>query len=141
MSESVEGSRYRYIADCARWPWSCAWPRIGTMPLIELAPPPARHGDRPPARTLVGLRGVAPVDRRIVYHPGDTDRHLRPEEPRALGARLEQQHSMPAALRQPARDDRARGPGAGDDVVVGWIGLHWCALGSLDGEGSSLGGR
>ena len=111
------------------------------MPLIELEPPPARHGDGPPARALVGLRGVAPVDRRIVDHPGDADRHLRPEEPRALGARLEQQHAMPAALRQPARDDRARGPRADDDVVVGWIGLHRCALGSPGGEGNSLGGR
>lgn len=110
------------------------------MPLIELEPPPARHRDRPPARALVGLRGVAPVDRRIIDHLGDADRHLRPEEPRALGARLEQQHAIPAALRQPARDDRARGPRADDNVVVGWIGLHLCSPVSLEGEGSSLGG-
>ena len=49
------------------------------------------------------------VDGRIVDHLGDADRHLRPEEVRTLGARLEQQDAMLAALGQPARDDRARG--------------------------------
>ena len=67
-------------------------------------------------------------------------RHRDAPPARAFGARLEQQHAMPAALRQPARDHRARGPRADEDVVVGWIGLHWCSPVSLEGEGSSLGG-
>ena len=58
----------------------------------------ARNLDAPPARAFVRLRRVAPVDGRIVDHLGDADRHARPEEVRALGARLQQQHPVGAAL-------------------------------------------
>ena len=81
----------------------------------------ARHLDAPAARALVGLRRVAPVDGRMVDHLGDADRDARPEVVRAFGARLEQQHPMGAALRQPAGDDRAGRTGADDDVVIGQL--------------------
>ena len=84
----------------------------------------ARHGDAASARAFVGLRRVAPVDGGIVDHLGDADRYLRPEEVRALGAGLEQQHAMLATLAQPARDHRARGPGTDDDVVIGRVAFH-----------------
>ena len=88
----------------------------------------ARHVDAPPARALVRLRRVAPVDRRIVDHLGDADRHARPEEVRAFGARLQQQHAIGAALRQPAGDHRAGRPCTDDDVVIGSVARHWVFL-------------
>ena len=96
----------------------------------------ARHGDAPSARAFVRLRRVAPVDGRIVDHLGDADRHLRPEEVRSLGAGFEQQDAMRAALAQPAGDDRARGAGTDDDVVMGRVVLHVGI--SLVLKGSSL---
>ena len=84
----------------------------------------ARNFYAPPARALVRLRRVAPVDGRIVDHLGDADRHARPEEVRALGPRLEQQHPVGAAFRQPAGDDRPGRTGPDDDVVIGRIARH-----------------
>src|SRR5581483_8454512 len=79
---------------------------------------PARHLDPPAARAFVGLGAVAPVHRRIVDHLGDADRHARPEEIRAFGAGLEQQHAMDAALAEAAGDDGAGRSGADDDVLI-----------------------
>ena len=84
----------------------------------------ARHLDAPPARALVRLRRVAPVDRGIVDHLGDADRHARPEEARALGAGLEQQHPVGAAFRQPAGDHGARRARTDDDVVISGFASH-----------------
>ena len=83
-----------------------------------------RHLDTPAARAVVRLRRVAPVDGRVVDHLGDADRHARPEEVRAFGPRLEQQHAVGAALRQPARDHRPCRTGTDDDVVIGLVARH-----------------
>ena len=92
--------------------------------------PAAGNFDAPPARALVRLRGVAPVDGRVVDHLGDADRHARPEEVRAFGTRLEQQHPPGAALRQPAGDHRAGRTCTNDDVVIGRVARHcgWTPL-------------
>ena len=78
----------------------------------------ARHIDAASARAFVGLGLVAPVDRGIVDHLGDADRHARPEKVRSLGAGLQQQHAIGAALGQTAGDHRARRTRADDDVVI-----------------------
>ena len=84
----------------------------------------AGNFDAPAARALVRLRRVAPVDGGIVDHLGDADRHARPEEVRALGPGLEQQHPMGAALGQPAGDHRPGRTGTDDDVVIGLVARH-----------------
>src|SRR4029077_1099519 len=79
----------------------------------------ARHFYATPTRTLVGLGREAPVDGRQVDHLGNADGNARPEVVRALGARLEQQHAVRAALAEAARDGGAGRARADDDVVIG----------------------
>ena len=60
---------------------------------------------------------------------------------RALGAGLQQQHAVGAALAQPAGDDRARRARTDDDVVIGgglaWHGVSSFEMGCLFGGGSN----
>ena len=77
--------------------------------------PPARHGNAPPARALLGLRGIEPVGGGVVDQPGEADGDGRPGVARP--ARLQQQHARGRVRRKPVGQHRAGRARPHDDIV------------------------
>jgi len=83
------------------------------------ARPEAAHA----VQARIGFRFVHPVDARIVIGAPITDRYTDPEAP-VRAARLQQQHPIAAARRQPAGQYTAGRAGADDDVIEGLVLVH-----------------